>query len=92
MVQSLRDLHDIILTLGAFCKGNIKVIETLESIQGFHFDGEYSLKPFSAQLVGNIESLSVFGNRARNAIELVCLPFDRLFESLLTTIKACICS
>lgn len=74
MVQSLRDLHDIILTLGAFCEGSLSVIKTLENIEGSHYEGMYSLESFSMQLGGNLKSLSVLGSRIRNAIDLVSLP------------------
>lgn len=80
MVQSLHDLHDIILTLGAFCEGSLGVIETLENIGGSHYEGTHSLRPFSVQLGGNLKSLSVLGNRVRNAIDLVRLHLKKIYS------------
>lgn len=70
-VQSLRNLHDNVLSLSAFCLGSLNIIKTLESVPEARFTDLYSLHPFSDQLRGYNESLSVLGKRIVNAIDLV---------------------
>ncbi len=70
-VQNLRNLHDIVLSLSAFCVGTLNVFVALESVQEAHFEGIYSLTSFTMQLHGYNDSLSVLGSRIQNAIDLV---------------------
>lgn len=72
-IQSLRHLHDTVLSLNPFCNGSLDVIKTLESIHNTTFSGIYSLSCFSEQLRGYDKSLSVLSSRIRNAIDLVGL-------------------
>lgn len=75
-VQSLRDLHDVVLSLSAFCGSSLNVLKMLDNIQEADLQGEYSLSSYYVQLCEYEESLSVLGNRIRGAIELVSVKLS----------------
>ena len=70
-VQSLRDLQDIVLSLGPFCKGGIDVIRALQHIDVSGSECLRELDIHDTQLDGHVRSLGVLSERIRNLIELV---------------------
>ena len=81
-VQGLRDLEDTVLSLSAYCKGSLRVIEMLRTIPGADFQGMWSLESYIAQLLDYGENLAVLTSRIGNTINLVSLEsgFFRVVE------------
>ncbi|MCJ1457002.1 hypothetical protein MMC28_007368 [Mycoblastus sanguinarius] len=75
-VQGLRNLEDAVLSLSAYCKGSLRVIETMQKIPEADFQGVWSLESYVAQLVGYIENLSVLTSRIGNTINLFAYALD----------------
>ena len=69
-VQQLRDLHDDVIALSAHCNGDLNVLKALTTQQTGIANSQL-LEPYSALLLGYIESLTVLQNRIRNLIDLV---------------------
>ena len=72
-VQGLRNLEDETLSLSAFCKGSVRVIEEIRGIVGAEAEGIWSLRPYHEQLIGYVEDLAVLTKRIANTIDLVSL-------------------
>ena len=70
-VQGLRDLEDKALSLSAYCKGSLRIIETMKEISAADFRGVWSISSCSEKLLGYIEDLSVLTNRINNTVDLV---------------------
>lgn len=75
-VQGLRDLEDEVLSLSAYCKGSLRVIETLRTIPEANFQGVWSLESHIAQLLDYIENLSVLTSKIGNTINLFAYALD----------------
>lgn len=93
-VQGLRDLEDQVLSLSAYCKGSLRVIETLRTVPEANFQGVWSLESHIAQLLDYIENLSVLTSKIGNTINLVSLESDffRVFELISGCDNAvCVC-
>lgn len=70
-VQCLRDLEDTTLSLGAYCKASLGVLEVLRKTSHADSRGAGSFNPYRSQLLGCIENVSVLTDRIRNTIDLV---------------------
>lgn len=69
-VRELRDLHDYVIALSAHCNGDLKVIDTLRSLNSNN-KKRHILTSYSDLLQGYNESLAVLQNRIQNVIDLV---------------------
>ena len=70
-VQALRDLEDTTLSLGAYCKASLGVLEVLKEISQAGFRGAHSLNRYRPELLGYIENVSVLTDRIKITIDLV---------------------
>ena len=70
-VQGLRNLEDTALSLSAYCKGSLQLIQTIKGISEAFFEGPWSLESYKSLLLGFVDDLAVLTSRISSTIELV---------------------